>query len=194
MNKLNKLILNHNELEILRNGVFIDCNQLSFLDLGHNKLKNIEENVFINLPNLEIIILSFNKFDRIPRSLSKLNNIKTLDLSNNQIKSVEPNILVNSLEIINFESNQITSFPDEAFVGLSGVKELNLKDNYLSDLNAKKLVNDLKSLKTIKLNINDFVCTTLRALVQEFETKNIKVAQGFSKSNVTVNGIACKLH
>lgn len=195
LTKLNQLILNHNSLEAIRNGVFRDCSNLKILDLGANKIKTIEKNAFSELINLEEIVLSFNQLENIPESVGVLLKVKKIDFSNNKIKSVTSNIFtkLNSLEVLSLESNKIQYIQDDAFKGLNKVKEINLKDNYLSNLNAANLINNLKSLKTIKLSINDFVCNTLRAIIEEFESRNIKVAQGVSKSNVTVNGMACKL-
>lgn len=195
LTKLNQLILNHNSLEIIVNEAFRDCNNLKILDLGANKIKTIERNAFSELINLEEIVLSFNQLESVPESIAVLVKVKKIDLSNNKIEAVESNVFtkLNSLEVLSLESNKIRYVQDDAFKGLNKLQDINLKDNYLSNLNAANLINNMKSLKTIKLSINDFGCKTLGAIIKEFEERNVKVARGVSKAPVSLNGIACKV-
>lgn len=109
---LEVLILNNNNLEILRNGDFQECHRLITLTLSNNSLAKVEPLAFENTKNLEELDLRQNNLsfthDSLPPGIfSSLSKLATLSIQKNQW----------------CKSNQ---YPDWIFVGLRNLKTLSI--------------------------------------------------------------------
>lgn len=191
---LQKLILYNNELTVINQGVFRSCRNLKFLDLGQNRISDVETNAFNDLPSLEELNLGFNNLQTVPTDVNKIKSLLSLKLNNNKLSSLGANAFnnLNKLEVLDLSDNQINTIPNSAFAGLYNLKELNLKSNYISNLNVQNVLSDLRTLAVVKLSINSFNCRTLNSIINTFERKGVEVAKGFSKSQDAINGIGCK--
>lgn len=86
---LEVLILNNNNLEILRNGDFQECHRLITLTLSNNSLAKVEPLAFENTKNLEELDLRQNNLsfthDSLPPGIfSSLSKLATLSIQKNQ--------------------------------------------------------------------------------------------------------------
>lgn len=194
---LESLSLYNNNLQEIKNGVFRDLGKVKNLNIGMNQIASIELDAFIDLKSLSELNLAFNNLNTVPNAINNLPReapIKTLHLNNNKLKSLDSSVLsnLNKLETLNLNDNEISSITTNAFSGLANLKELNLKSNYLSNLNTLNILNDLRSLRTVKLSINSFTCQTLSNVIAAFENRGVSVERGLSKAKDNVNGISCR--
>ncbi|XP_018572979.1 slit homolog 3 protein [Anoplophora glabripennis] len=194
LQQLQKLILYNNELRVVNQGVFRNCRKLKSLDLGQNEISDVETNAFADLPSLEELNLGFNNLLTVPTDVNKIKSLLSLKLNNNKLSSLDANAFnnLNKLEVLDLSDNQIRAIPNSALAGLSKLKELNLKSNYISNLNVQNVLSDLRTLAVVKLSINSFNCRDLNSIINAFGRKGVEVAKGFSKSQDQINGIGCK--
>ncbi|KAI9530574.1 hypothetical protein NQZ68_000064 [Dissostichus eleginoides] len=86
MPKLEKLLLTHNELVSLDEGVFTNASSLRYLDLSSNKLRVVEQHYFQGLWKLEELLLFNNKITQLEAGmLNGLSSLKKAYFSLNQI-------------------------------------------------------------------------------------------------------------
>ncbi|CAH0561392.1 unnamed protein product [Brassicogethes aeneus] len=189
---ISEISLYNNKLETIQRDVFTS-KTLRVLDLGMNSINLIEPEAFKTLENLEELNLAFNKLKATPNALKSLTNLKTLRLDNNQLQALQPKSFedLHSLHTLDLSNNKINDIQANAFQGLSNLKDLNLKSNYLSHFDTAGLLNNLKSLKTIHININSFKCKDLMRVISELEARRVQVPNGFSKSKVSYRGMSC---
>lgn len=194
LEQLQKLILYNNELRVINQGAFRNCRNLKSLDLGQNKIADVETNAFADLLSLEELNLGFNNLQTVPADVNKIKSLLSLKLNNNKLSSLAANVFnnLNKLEVLDLSDNGISAIPNGAFAGLSKLKELNLKSNYISNLNALSVLSDLRSLAVVKLSINSFNCGDLNSVINTFGRKGVEVARGYSKSVDSINGIGCR--
>jgi Leucine-rich repeat (LRR) protein len=87
LSKLEKLVLNFNELTIIDAEVFKNLTEMIELNLSNNKIHNVNKNSFCDLTKLKILDLQHNLIKRLPENICFPQQIKQLYLSYNQIKS-----------------------------------------------------------------------------------------------------------
>lgn len=103
---------------------------LEILDLGRNKISEIPKNINY-LSNLKHLFLNNNKIRKIPNSVFVLPKIKSLFLQNNKITSISTMHSL-SLNEINYDNNQIKSFPTSVY--LPKLRSLHLKHNKIDHI------------------------------------------------------------
>jgi Leucine-rich repeat (LRR) protein len=100
------------------------------------------------LPNLKYLSLKDNFYGYVPK-LRYLRSIETIDLSNNPVKAnfQELNLLPNLKEII-LNNTGLTKTPD-SFFKMNSLTKLELKNNFLSNNEIKRLTKHFKSTQII---------------------------------------------
>ncbi|XP_034253083.1 toll-like receptor 7 [Thrips palmi] len=173
------LNLAHNSLTRLDDKVFKELYFLQILDLRNNSINHIADNTFVSLYNLHTLNLAENRLHTITAQmfnglfvLSKLtlnnnlvvnidpvafrncSDLKDLDLSSNALTAV-PEALheLSFLKTLDLGENQITSFKNGSFRGLSQLNGLRLIDNQIGNL-SKGMFWDLDSLQVLNLAKN----------------------------------------
>lgn len=134
--KLENLILDHNEIEFIKEGYFYYLNRLSYLDLSYNKIRYLD---------LEIGIAIF----------SRLGNLINLNMSNNQIDSNLSRVMhfetLTEVKHLNLSSNRIRDLSSNVFNNLEKLIDLDLSNNSLNFINSSSL-HFLTNLKSFYLN------------------------------------------
>ncbi|XP_052079415.1 toll-like receptor 4 [Mytilus californianus] len=130
-----KLILKHNIIDEIPNGVFSNNTILTELDLSHNRIHRLTEMSFNGLQNLLKLSLQSNDLSKGNNSFgaktfSQLKNLKYLNLKNNFVENYQPDISklvsIESLHIdfisngIPFLSKQYSKLHKLAVLDLSG--------------------------------------------------------------------------
>lgn len=78
------LLLDHNHLTKLDDGLFHDLQFLQKVELSNNLLTHIDQSTFVNLPNVNTITLNGNKLTKLDtKTFEKLENLQSLELWNN---------------------------------------------------------------------------------------------------------------
>jgi len=191
---LKQLYLNDNQLSQVGRSDFKELDSLEKLDLSLNKITTIDAKAFEKLSHLVELNLAFNSLKKVPTAVNSLVSLKVLRLDNNQIATVSAGDFarLSHLEQLLLNDNKISRIESGGFEGLTSLKQIDLRSNYLTELNVQEL-KTVRSLKSINLGINNFKCTTLQTLVDEFKRSNIEVVKGFSRNQNYVNGIRCQV-
>ncbi|XP_028554971.1 plant intracellular Ras-group-related LRR protein 6 [Dendrobium catenatum] len=110
--ELQKLILAHNELEVLREDVK-NLTMLSILNISHNKLSSLPAAIG-ELSLLKSLDVSFNSLTCIPEDIGSLTSLVKLDCSNNLLNEL-PHSLGNCIDLMELKAtnNSIAKLPDE---------------------------------------------------------------------------------
>lgn len=191
---LKQLYLNDNQLSQVGRSDFKELDSLEKLDLSLNKITTIDAKAFEKLSHLVELNLAFNSLKKVPTAVNSLVSLKVLRLDNNQIATVSAGdfVRLSNLEQLLLNDNKISRIESGGFEGLTSLKQIDLRSNYLTELNVQEL-KTVRSLKSINLGINNFKCTTLQTLVDEFKRSNIEVVKGFNRNQSYVNGIRCQV-
>ncbi|XP_076170370.1 toll-like receptor Tollo [Ptiloglossa arizonensis] len=154
---LQRLKLEHNEIETLSDGCFGSLTNLDSLTLSHNriarfdpghtvglatlgqlfldvnKLRTMHRHVFDNLTGLQDLSLSGNYLTEIPYAVRVLRTLKTLDLGNNHVSRIENDSFDGLAELcgLRLEDNKLENVSREAFASLPELQALNLANNYI---------------------------------------------------------------
>ena len=137
---LTSLSLSSNSIEVLKSGVFIDLPKLEELFLDRNRLKTIEDNAFSQLKSLRELDLRLNDINVITSStFSGLTALKRLDLSRNQLKSIPSNAVVGAplLRELDLNKNQIETIDENAFQNMSHLMSVQLNENKIQYLSTQ---------------------------------------------------------
>ncbi|CAG7698441.1 unnamed protein product [Allacma fusca] len=168
-----------NLIHRITEGTFSKLTNLKHLDLSENKIFEIIDRPFPNGKSFTTLYLQSNQLQQIPFDALSSLKLTKLDLSDNviddpreggsgKISAVEVNLnhnritelppyaLVNfqSVERISFASNPLQEIQDEAFKNPS-IKELDLSNCLISDLNPKAFRGLEKSLRVLDLSFNN---------------------------------------
>ncbi|KAI3390182.1 hypothetical protein SNEBB_006603 [Seison nebaliae] len=80
---LTRLILKHNNIELLPINFFINLGNLEWFDIRWNNLSHLKETKLFAAKNLETFLLNYNNFEEIPLELCRLGKLKHLQFSGN---------------------------------------------------------------------------------------------------------------
>ena len=136
------IVLEDNMIETIQGEIFHHCISLKLLVLVNNGLVYLPERLFAsNVSQLEKLLLMGNKLNSNTSwsdVLMPLHDLKYLNLSGNMLTSWTYNL--NSLwklEVLDLSHNAIIKISDMAFINMSMLKVLSLKENRLSVLTPK---------------------------------------------------------
>lgn len=149
---LQELNLSHNKLDALQFEQFANLKKLRVLNLSHNRLRNIPRDSFINT-RLEVINLSDNQLSLWPVSaISDVGfTLRAINVDGNYLEYLDATMFgnVNFLLKLSLARNRITVLPDNTFVHLMNLTELNLSHNPLIVTNFRELFSYLPRLRRL---------------------------------------------
>uniref|UniRef100_A0A0D3FCB7 F-box domain-containing protein n=1 Tax=Oryza barthii TaxID=65489 RepID=A0A0D3FCB7_9ORYZ len=132
---LQKLILAHNNLEVLREDLR-NLSSLVVLNISHNNISSLPAAIG-DLPLLKSLDVSSNQINALPEEIGFATALVKVDCSNNCLTDL-PVSLARCLELseLNASNNTISVLPDE-LAGCSKLFRLNLEGNKLVTLSDK---------------------------------------------------------
>jgi len=133
LTKLNRLLLNNNQLTILKESTFNNNNEnLQYIDLSYNKLEFVDRTLFNGLASLLNLKLNNNLISSIvDNSFETLILLQSLDLSHNRLTTIREKTFsgLKQVESINLEYNHIYEFDINSLSSLDKLNEINLNNN-----------------------------------------------------------------
>lgn len=179
--KMTSLMMNDNQIKVLKADSFNGYPNLQSLLIDFNKLNKIEAGTFTPAVALQELSIRFNKLtdDSIPRGLlSKNLNLTQLEMRFNNFEHVIPDLPA-SVQYVDYVGNHITELPayslqttpnltsfeawqgqmttlqDNAFYGLHKLTLLDFMQNKISSVLTKDTFNGLTGLQTLYLDSNN---------------------------------------
>ena len=113
--RLQRLYLDHNQLQSLPENLLQTCAQLKMLDLSDNQLQSLPENLLQTCTQMQQLSLNHNQLQSLPENLLQTcNQLQQLDLNHNQLQSLPENLLqaCTQLQILWMNHNQLQSLPE----------------------------------------------------------------------------------
>ncbi|CAF0881378.1 unnamed protein product [Brachionus calyciflorus] len=138
MSKIKFLFMASNQISELESNIFQDVRFLYYLSLRNNLIKNLDDNLFDYSHELVIIRLELSLIECLHKGIFKnLIKLRYLYLSNNRLKVLEPWFgSLESLEFLDFSSNQISEIQNDTFKSMKKLKTLSIFSNQLSEINS----------------------------------------------------------
>ena len=133
---LNGLYLSVNDIMWIHPRAFDDLSNLQYLFLIQNNITELHSQQFQRLTSLNILSLSKNQITRVDQSLFlELVNLKKLDVSYNNITDIHPPQFQECTNLISLliDHNNINIIQPQQFLGLTNLEILILYDNNISD-------------------------------------------------------------
>lgn len=122
------------------------------ISLERNKIRNITRHAFVNCKVLKVLNLSHNNLTQLELGLfDRLRSLIHLNLSHNKFKLFDPNIVE----------------------GLVSLTSLDLSSNQLLDLDARRMMGFLPSLRFVRIKNNKIRCIRIPVIAKDFEEKKI---------------------
>ncbi|RWS12680.1 chaoptin-like protein [Dinothrombium tinctorium] len=178
LKNLKRLNLTNNQVHVVKSGVFAPLSSLETLQLAYNKLRELSALAMDGLFNLKTLDLSHNFFETIPiESVADLSNLTTLLMGSNNIQVLEEHTFNSAnllhLEHLDLSRNRLATFTGEPFIGLNGLRQLNLAFNALSKLDEldEKTFAPLTKLEILDLTDNQLIMFPSNAL---YALKNLR--------------------
>ncbi|EDW70456.1 protein artichoke [Drosophila virilis] len=135
---LKKLRLDHNIINVIEDGSFVDLPNLSELHLNDNRITELQYGAFLRTPQLKTIHLHNNLIRRIhPESLLQASGsgVEAVHIYNNEIAHVEAlRALLDALPTLRFldmSGNLLSELPYGALRGHGTLEQLHLNNNQL---------------------------------------------------------------
>ncbi|XP_054733079.1 protein artichoke [Anastrepha obliqua] len=160
LENLKKLRLDHNIINIIEDGSFVDLPHMSELHLNDNRITEIQYGAFLRTPMLKTIYLHNNHIRRIhPESFLQASGsgVETIYAYNNEIEHVgELRSLLNSLPALKFldmSNNYLTDVPFGALRGHGTLEQLHLNNNLLRTIERDALM-AMPALRELRMRNN----------------------------------------
>ncbi|XP_074860232.1 transforming growth factor beta activator LRRC33 [Carettochelys insculpta] len=169
-----KLFLDHNTIQTLRNTSLLKYPNLETLSLRENSLQLIEPGAFLSSRDLKNLCVAdntlFTNYSVTAAALCSLPALRKLDLSGNQLTEDMVAAMIwnlSSLESLSVARNIIMRLDSSVFESLSQLQELNLEKNYIFEIEVGTF-EGLQSLQRLNLAYNYLPC------IAEFHLTQLK--------------------
>lgn len=172
---LTRLDISCNRIVDLEHAGLQDIQTLVSLKAQNNRLTSIPDS-FVRLKSLKYLNISNNKFTEFPAVVCKIRNLVDLDVSFNEIVEFPAEMChLTHLERLVAVGNALSTFP-ESFSTLGSLRELDVRRNRLTDLNA---VYALPNLAMFQANDNLLVVldAQLGSRVREFSVPHNSITR-----------------
>ncbi|KAM7356632.1 artichoke [Cochliomyia hominivorax] len=160
LENLKKMRLDHNIINIIEDGSFVDLPHLSELHLNDNRVTEIEYGAFLRTPMLKTIYLHNNHIKRIhPESFlqNSGSGVETMYLYNNEIEHVsELRSLLEALPALKFldiSNNYLRDIHFGALRGHGTLEQLHINNNLLRNIERDALM-AMPALRELRLRNN----------------------------------------
>ncbi|KAL9911378.1 artichoke isoform 1-T4 [Glossina fuscipes fuscipes] len=160
LESLKKLRLDHNIINIVEDGSFVDLPYLSELHLNDNRITEIEYGAFLRIPMLKTIYLHNNHIKRIhPESFLQASGsgVETMYIYNNEIEQVsELRSLLEALPALKFldiSNNYLKDIHFGALRGHGTLEQLHINNNLLRNIERDALM-AMPALRELRLRNN----------------------------------------
>ncbi|XP_055010683.1 leucine-rich repeat transmembrane protein FLRT2 [Boleophthalmus pectinirostris] len=133
---------------------------LKELRLDENRIAVIVEEAFKNVTRLERLLLDGNLLTDegiAPGTFQDLGTLRELSLARNSLTYPPPFLPGEVLVKLNFQENQMTHIPPQAFAGLHRLEKLDISSNQLQSL-TQGVFEDLVSLRQLTVRNNLWLC------------------------------------
>jgi Leucine-rich repeat (LRR) protein len=156
LTNLKKLNLRSNQISLLAGGLFDSLTKLEELYMGYNRIQSIDPSIFANVISLKKLFLNANQMQSFGTFNASLGNLKVLNLASNQITTIDTSALSSlSLEELDMSYNKIgPNLTLAELNNLVGLKQLNLRNNAISELAAQTRPLQLKNVIRLDLSFN----------------------------------------
>ncbi|KAF2901111.1 hypothetical protein ILUMI_05074 [Ignelater luminosus] len=218
LNRLRILNLGQNQIQSLKEYTFSNLQHLEQLILRWNNIGEVTKTTFNGLSKLKVLDLTGNRLKILhSETFEGLRRVKSLDLSFNELKEISPDMFSNQkdLVILNLESNAVNNLPDGLFENTINLENLDVSNNklthleetllkntvveilkfnrnYITRINATKLLFNADYLDEIYFDFNPWNCNSLRNLVRELQQSLVQFGTGTKyDSKYNVHGIEC---
>lgn len=153
---LKKLLLRHNRITSLTDGMLSNCQDLYLLDLHHNHIEELEKEALTSARNLQIIDLSHNHLELLPAGFfSNLQLLRIINLSSNKLRMLPKDVFDGTVvDTLNLAHNHLVSLPVSSLLSVaSTLVHLDLSFNHIDHLDAVML-SKLTNLVSLNLAHN----------------------------------------
>lgn len=178
LTNLQELDLSDNKLEALQFEQFANLKRLRVLNLSRNRLRSIPRDSFVNT-RLEVIDLSDNQLPMWPVSaISDVGfTLRAIHVDGNQLEYLDASMFgnVNFLLKLSLARNRITVLPDNTFVHLMNLTELNLSRNPLVVTNFRELFSYLPRLRRLWMRATEL--TVLPSMIGVPEVEELDLGE-----------------
>ena len=158
---LGELILQRNNIQVVRSRKFIQLTNLYKLDLRHNRIKVIEAGAFAGLRQVTSLMLEDNPTLTEIQSgaFVGLISLRKLNITNTRLAKIERNLFLQmtSLQELRLNDNKIDNIEKGAFNDLISLGELDLRGNPITYF-AKDMFAQLKTLRSLSTDSFKFCC------------------------------------
>ncbi|XP_066910752.1 leucine-rich repeat serine/threonine-protein kinase 2-like isoform X2 [Clytia hemisphaerica] len=176
--RMTKLSFRGNEIREIPDKSY-DFRSIKEINLSHNDINRISPHFFRSCQSLEKIDLSHNRLESLPDfTLSTLSKLFQVKLSHNCLKGQKPFYIpkallaIPSLTMVDLSYNSIMQMPDPSFWSAKGLKELNLANNRIQQIN-------------LSTNSKDFWPEISRLNLSNNNIRNLPAEIGFLDSLVS---------
>lgn len=149
-----KIQIEYQNLTCIKSFAFSDAVNIQQIDLDHNQIIIIEDDVFLGLENLTFLSLSKNNLTNLRSNIfSGAVNLRRLHLNQNKIESIEDGALnFLYLEVLLLQNNKLRKLSNSMFLGVPQLKELILEENELTHIS--DATSHLNCLRILVLDYN----------------------------------------
>ncbi|XP_039250357.2 uncharacterized protein LOC120328038 [Styela clava] len=164
------LILDYNDIQVLKPPLFENNTQLRMLSLKHNKISKIHGDLFRHNKNLRHLNLAYNRIKMLPPVLlHRAKILQYISLENNKINFISPRFFLRStqLEKIYIGNNNISFIVQKLFKHQRTLKELWAEHNIIQKI-TKFIFKE-----SPKLSLVDFSSNRLKAIPRDAFDNNL---------------------
>lgn len=151
--KLGYLGFENNALETIEDFTFVNLSSVTELVLNKNKLTKITRNTFAGLIGLKELELNENEIHTIESgAFADFQSLKKLYLNHNKLKAITVHLFdgLAAVTTLHIGSNEIEMIGNQLYT-LNSLKEINLEDNPIGDIDLVKFAT-LPKLLVLNLN------------------------------------------
>uniref|UniRef100_A0A8C4XZ06 LRRNT domain-containing protein n=1 Tax=Gopherus evgoodei TaxID=1825980 RepID=A0A8C4XZ06_9SAUR len=136
-------------LSLLDSTIFIfdPIPNLKILVLSHNEISHLPEGLFDNLKSLNDLLLDYNNFTEISHAIfTTLHNLEHFSVSKNRIQTIPPLLFASrfTLRKLDLSSNLLSELPSDFPSGLEQLEVLNLSANCIGNVPKNLFINNTK--------------------------------------------------